>query len=251
VGESRSSSLNLWRLACTSASTSSASMAMAMAAAEPSWLTSHPSSASRVVGAKPRPHEESVAGDDAAVAHLDPAQLVVLNDELLDADFDDSDDTSHALGPIGGGQSAGWPEVDEIVAKARQPRRKSAGRVVELFRHFGPSVPDAIHASRHPPVGPPCPGAASGRGKRRRFPLVTAPQPLDLSVRQLRFRLRATISAGVRLSGIVVPLVGSGPTTGAWICLPAQGVRDDVTPLTTSRSCLSRAEPYSGRPDGW
>ena len=36
-------------------------------------------------------HEQRVPGDDAAVAHLHAAQLVVVDDQLVDGAFDDAD----------------------------------------------------------------------------------------------------------------------------------------------------------------
>ena len=61
-------------------------------------------------------HEQRVAGDDAAVAHLHAAQVVrVVDDQLVDGAFDDADGAGEQLGPLGGGEDVGRGEVDEVV----------------------------------------------------------------------------------------------------------------------------------------
>src|SRR4051794_13497199 len=62
-----------------------------------------------------RRDEQRLAGHDAAVVHLDAAQLVVVDDQLFDRAFDDDDGAGDELGPLGGGEGVGWGEVDEIV----------------------------------------------------------------------------------------------------------------------------------------
>ena len=60
-------------------------------------------------------HEQRVAGHDAAVAHLHAAQLVVVDDQLLDGAFDDADGAGDQLVPLDGGEDVGRGEVDEVV----------------------------------------------------------------------------------------------------------------------------------------
>src|SRR3954454_11308638 len=62
-----------------------------------------------------RRDEQRLPWHDAAVVHLDAAQLVVVDDQLFDGAFHNADGAGDELGPLGGGEGVGWGEVDEVV----------------------------------------------------------------------------------------------------------------------------------------